>query len=38
MNLLIETSPQQYYQELTQVVAEIMNADYLPVDDATKIR
>ena len=27
MNLLIETSPQQYYQELTQVVAEIMNAD-----------
>ncbi len=28
MNLLIETSPQQYYQELTQVVAEIMNADY----------
>ncbi len=28
MNLLTETSPQQYYQELTQVVAEIMNADY----------
>jgi signal transduction histidine kinase len=28
MNLLTETSPQQYYQELTQVVAQIMNADF----------
>lgn len=28
MNLLTETSPQQYYQELTQVVAHAMNADF----------
>ncbi|OGN95273.1 MAG: hypothetical protein A2Z71_08760 [Chloroflexi bacterium RBG_13_50_21] len=28
MNLLAETSPQQYYQDLTQVVADIMNADF----------
>jgi signal transduction histidine kinase len=28
MKLLSETSPQEYYQELTQVVADIMNADY----------
>jgi signal transduction histidine kinase len=28
MKLLTETSPQQYYQELTQVVAEVMNADF----------
>jgi hypothetical protein len=28
MNLLTETSPQQYYQELTRVVAYAMNADF----------
>jgi signal transduction histidine kinase len=28
LKLLTETSPQQYYQELTQVVADIMKADY----------
>jgi signal transduction histidine kinase len=28
MNLLSESSPQQYYQDLTQVVADIMNADF----------
>jgi signal transduction histidine kinase len=28
MTLLTETSPQQYYQEMTQVVADIMNADF----------
>jgi signal transduction histidine kinase len=28
MNLFSETSPQQYYQQLTQVVADIMSADF----------
>ena len=27
-NLLTEPSPQKYYQELTRVVAQVMNADY----------